>query len=209
MVPTEPLWKKFGLPRQMWGLAWTDLSADTTAGRALVDTWLLRAPEPDEDVENRSLIGRGMCIVGPARSGKTTLACAIAQEVRRTHGGVRGSIHYTTADAYVRRVLARQSARGQHAEEDALPDLNRQVGLAHLCRLLVLDDFGQERTTSTGFGQDELYALIRKRNAAGRPTLVACTSQVLAALDTRFGDGTMDFLLDVSDLVMVERHGAR
>jgi hypothetical protein len=115
---------------------------------------------------------RPLLLQGPSGSGKTSLACALLREWEARHPGRRGV--FTSAW----RLGVARVHHGLGIGE--APEVERAMSAC----LLVLDDLGSERNTSTNAVPDVIFA----RQEAGLPTWFT-TWMHSSDVTQRYGDG--------------------
>ena len=161
--------------------AWCAFEAPELGGRVHDASAIAKAREAAASLERVTLIG-------PAGTGKTVLACAIARAVAAT--GARC--------AFVEaRTLA--SARAQHGlghgEAPAVRDAIRAP-------VLVIDDVGSEAANP----QSAIADVIHERHAWARPTIVTCALNV-EGVKGRYGDGVARRLFEGVIVIAVKAKG--
>jgi hypothetical protein len=173
MDPEKALWIDTGIPARYRNLRLGEIGdhpADWIIDeRDTVHRWLQGLPE-QQRLDPLGLprhprdFGRGLLLAGPPGTGKTTLACAVACEVRRS----KHSVFFTRWPDYVD--AARFLMHSHEGDEITTFRASRIVDRALTAYFVVLDDVGHERTTDTRYAEDRLEQLLRTRFSAGRPT---------------------------------------
>lgn len=166
---------------------------------------------PLEDYpEDRLIIGRGLVLGGPPRTGKTMLLSILLQQVNLTHDV---KVIYTTMADYVSAMikLQRLQKRADQGDPAALTKyqaIEDYLDAVHRAPLLGLDDVGKEHTTGSRFAEDEFDQLLRNRHDGGRPTAV--TTNVPVDQWGTYHESMPGFITDVYDVIPVvkpERRG--
>jgi len=138
-----------------------------------------RVATPDAIVDARRIcLSPRVCLMGPSRTGKTSLAVAMLRRWVSEHG----------RNAEFIAVHRLGFARIQHAAGHGEPEI---VERAMKAPLTLLDDVGCERDTGTNPLPDILF----ERHAAQRPTWVT-TGLTREQLIARYGTGTVSRLFD-------------
>lgn len=198
MDPERALWIDTGIPVRYRALRLNDTySAEDDMPRYTCAAWLHRLPE-QQRLDHLGIpahpqsFGQGLLFVGPPGTGKTTLACATACEVRRT----RRPVFFVRWPDYV------DAARfmvgiSRDSDEAQAYKATRIVERCTTAFLVVLDDVGHEHTTGTHYAEDRLEQLLRGRHAAGRPT--AITSNLTAsAWANRYSAALRSFMAEAT-----------
>ncbi len=138
--------------------------------------------------------GRGLWLMGPTGTGKTTLGMLVAKELLAA--GKTVGVYFTTT------LLNRIRQTYQQAESNnAYDDFFRRVTSVDL---LYLDDLGSERHTD--WVVEQLYALINERYESQRPVLITSNSdsdidqdadQGLRQLNEQIGARTVSRLVEI------------
>lgn len=180
-------WKSARIPVQMRGRRIDDLTdipeQVREAAKAFVESfgqrWFDEDTPYDQYPDDRSLIGRGLTLIGPFRHGKTALACAIMTEVALAYP--EASIRFVGYADYVHAFTERHTlARlGTTEAEEELTGTQVSIDRVFKSALVTLDDVGHEHSTASRTGADELERLIRSRHRRGLPTIL--TSNLLAS----------------------------
>jgi DNA replication protein DnaC len=149
--------------------------------RGMVSSWLSRGP-------------RALVVAGPARTGKTTAAYAIANDA---HAAGQWVMVWTAAD-----LSAALKPDGEPLAYD----------YATSCDLLVLDDLGRERVTD--WWLEQLQRMVDGRCANERRLVVTanCAATAEAAYDdlvARYGDPIVERLIDGGGVVVLDGPAVR
>ncbi|WP_157247823.1 ATP-binding protein [Nonomuraea typhae] len=199
-----------GIPALYRGLRLTDWNpynnhahAARSSVEAFLDTFEARVSSEAQNA-SRSLLGRGLALVGPAGAGKTTLACITATETAERHNA--GIMFVAVAD-YMK-ALAKQHAikaqadRGVQEAIDLWWAIERMVHKAETTPLLVFDDVGKEHRTASNAAIDEVDRLLRMRFRRALPT-VATTNLRLAAWGESYNPSMASFAHETFDEVVL------
>lgn len=159
-------WRKYNIPRPFEGLGLEDVPRTRTNADALaqahrfVDEFGQRYPGEEAAGDDRSLVGRGLILIGPTGTGKTRLACATATTV---HYRYNYSVRYVPVDRYFTKM-----------KDAGIPPEDKQSMSVALLRtpLLIWDDVGQEYDSGSGWNGQQINSILRTRHGAGRPTIV-------------------------------------
>lgn len=204
-VPDANLrWNAARIPVQRRGRTVNDLAlpeATLRAASEFVDSFAERyVPETtalEQFPEDRSLIGVGLTLTGMPKVGKTSLGCAILTEVAVTCLVRPLSVLYTPWPDYMHFFNERHAwreAKNGIEHEDDLESLDAAMHRVEHDSLILLDDVGIERVTSSGAARDELSRIVRARYRRGLVTLVA-SSLAPASMHELYGAHLSDFLL--------------
>lgn len=171
----EHMWSTAQMPYPLRGRrleACKEIEDKTVAAaREFVETFATRRwVHPNCHVEHmpadRSLLGVGMTLSGPAGRGKTTLACAILTEVALTY---RKTIYFVASADYLHAVYSRHGSLVPDEERHALQTVYHHANHA---ALLVLDDMGSEMVANSASAQKEFSRLLRSRYNRANPTII-------------------------------------
>lgn len=153
--------------------------------------------EPDLQVVLRNYLknldkmldeGNGLLLWGDSGRGKTSAACFMAMEVRRTGA----SVLMITAASLIESVLEKTEV-----EEGLLVDRVRVVDF------LLLDDLGKEHPGKSGFAERILENLLRERSAARLATFLT-TNMSLDGLSERYKKSMLEVMKETILPVKVE-----
>lgn len=176
MDPERARWVGTGIPPRLRGLTLRDAEATGAANPQSFETALAYVQQFHAQQErtrqgtpaNPRLYGQGLLFAGPPNTGKTTLACAVLCELRRRWGV---SVYYTRFPAHIERKVKLLNP-GPDADPEALSRHQYAVERAEWADVVLLDDTGQEHRTASGYAEDTLNELLRRRYDDGRPTLI-------------------------------------
>jgi DNA replication protein DnaC len=118
-----------------------------------------------------STIGRGLLVVGPPGTGKTTLATSTLLEV---YFGRRLPVAWLAYSDYVKLSIERMGLQDRHEPEAVARwwEITDKIVAAEKAPVLLLDDVGKEHKTKSGYAEGLLDDLLRLRHREARPTLV-------------------------------------
>lgn len=173
---------EFNIPATRKDLRFDDLpplhpKAVLGAAKDLVnDFWPLYYVKPNQEFAdyppNRSDLGRGLFLSGPAGSGKTSLAVATAVEMYYRWERERFFPFFARMDDLVSN---HKATFGNELNEEAF-NAHRFVEKAESAPLLVLDDVGKEFRSQSGWSDTMLNQLLRHRHDNGCPTIITTNS---------------------------------
>lgn len=146
--------------------------------------------------DDRSSIGRGLLLVGPNGTRKSTLANAVLTEVQYRSPSYRVF--------YIRFSDWKKALTDTFTKEDTEEKVQgrRILKLVELSHLVVLDDIGQEHRTSSGFTESSLHELLRVRYEAARPTIVT-TNVSVSKIREVYGESFDSFRHDAFDQLTI------
>ncbi|ANC82980.1 ATP-binding protein [Pseudomonas plecoglossicida] len=127
--------------------------------------------------------GRSMMLLGSVGTGKSHLACAIAQQVIRSYGA---SARYTMAIEIIRDIKMTFDKKSEQTERDVYASLLKPD-------LLVIDEVGVQH--GSDFERQVLFEVIDSRYRQLMPTIVI-SNLGLAGLRKCLGDRAVDRLTD-------------
>ncbi|MEU0213723.1 AAA family ATPase [Streptomyces sp. NPDC006265] len=176
MDPERARWVGTGIPPRLRGLTLNDVEEmgpshpETLAkARAYVEQFRGQQDKNWKGLPtNPNIFGQGLMFAGPPNTGKTTLAAAVLCELRRRWNV---SVYYTRFPAHMDRKITLLKAGGD-ANPEEVSRLTYSVERVEWADVVLLDDVGQEHTTSTGYAEDTLSELLRQRHDEGLPTLI-------------------------------------
>jgi DNA replication protein DnaC len=146
--------------------------------------------------DDRNAIGKGLLLIGPNGTRKSTLACAVLTEVQYL------SPSYEVY--YIRFSDWKKAMTDTFTKEDSATKVRAKYMLhrTEFSALLVLDDIGQEHRTSSGFTESSLHELLRVRYEAARPTIVT-TNVSKSRFAEIYGDSLESFRHDAFDPLVI------
>ena len=135
--------------------------------------------------------GRGLIIIGPTGTGKTSLAIAVLNGIASR---VRGQKHRLTYNSFAKFITA-------HDLFDLARDFDNPAHIQHRnIKLLIIDDIGATRLTN--YAQSELAALLDHRYASYLPTIVT-TNLSVADFTTYLGERTLSRLRECCRIIQL------
>lgn len=193
------------IPKEYWGLTWKDYddvprTMDESVKNILIDYgahW-----EPAERM--------GVVLLGPPGYGKTFGMLILGVELSRRGAWVK----YTTEERLdeMRKRLIGLDKQAQRTEDwgEYNTAAYQLEFIETECDVLLLDDVGKAYRAASGYADNKLDALLRRRYEAGK---VTCITSNLAHKEWAKIDGSMaSFLYDVGEIVNVSEgkdHRAR
>lgn len=150
-----------------------------------------------------STIGRGLCLVGPPGTGKTTIATLMLVELwERWPGLFHHQGRGRRDDRQMRFMpvadLIKLQIDGMRKDDE--DGIRQELKVIESAVLLVLDDLGREHKTATKYAEDEVHRLIRSRHRNACPTVV--TTNVLPKdWDAAYGESMASFMQEAFEVV--------
>lgn len=166
------------IPRRFWGVTFDQIAPRL---KGVVRNYLQHL---DEMLDN----GNGLLFAGNNGIGKTSAACFVAREVRRTGA----SVLMITVASLIESVLEKVEV-----EEGLLLDRARTVDF------LLLDDLGKEHPGKSRFSDRVLENLLRERSAARLTTFVT-SNMSIKDLNERYDTSMMEVIKETVLPVVVE-----
>lgn len=166
------------IPRRFWGITFDQIEPDL---KEVVRNYLQNL---DMMLDN----GHGFLFAGNNGVGKTSAACFIAREVRRTGA----SVLMITAASLIESVLEKTEV-----EEGLLLDRTRIVDF------LLLDDLGHEHSSKSKFEDRVLENLLRERGSACLTTFIT-TNMSIEDLKERYETSMLEVMKEMMLPVVVE-----
>lgn len=183
------------IPEHLRELTWADYDAGCTAdsGEELRDILIDWADHYTPDVRE------GMVLLGPAGWGKTLGLVLVAMQLIEAKVWVRYSTNANLLERRKRVVSLEQSTKQNDDWGDANAAAWRLSFFESECDVLVLDDVGKEYRAASGWSDDQLDLLLRRRVETGKVTLI---SSNLTLADWRsYNDSMASFLYEVGEVV--------
>ncbi|MGW0060339.1 ATP-binding protein [Streptosporangium sandarakinum] len=173
--------KAAGIPIKYRGLTladWRPYNQVSAAAHAAAHTFLDTFPHrysTDPIPADRSLIGKGLVLVGQPGAGKTTLAAILAQEVRNRHNV---AVFFVPMADYIHQLLeqinlSKQVAAGVPRAVERFWQIEDFKRAVRRRPLVVFDDVSKEHRTSSGFAADEIDRMFRGRFRDGLPSVLS------------------------------------
>lgn len=183
------------IPEHLRELTWDDYRAGCRAasGEELKDILTDWADHYEPGVRE------GFTLLGPAGWGKTTGMCLVARQLALAGVYVR----YTTNANLIQRRKQLIGLEQQAQRTDDWADANaaawRLAFFETECDVLFLDDVGKEYRAASGWSDDGLDLLLRRRSEAGK---VTCMSSNMAHEDWKsYNDSMASFLYELGEIV--------
>lgn len=198
------------IPEQFHGLSWDDYRDTTTVTSAEIDSDG-RGPESLKQVLQAyadgwagfRADGDGLVLVGPPGAGKTSGLALVAMSVmdHPSRPRVRFADYAGLAQRQIGLfALEKEAERTSEWHEHDLEELHLQV-IKFDCDLLVLTDIGKEHRTASGFSDDLLDQILRRRVAEKRPTLL--DSNLPVETWSRYNVSMPSFAYEVGEVLSV------
>lgn len=212
-VDMKTRWQHANLPKQNWGALLEDFrpyDSDSAMAKAAVENFVetfetrLWTTGRSLDDPGREMVGRGLILVGNPGTGKTLLACMALTEVHLRH---KRNIRFVPTANYIEALTESISDR-KHADMGIAPAIEKYydfVKRADAIRnrpLVVLDDFGKEHHTASGYAQGKLDMLLRDRFRDGLPTGIT-TNVRIEDWDKVYGKSMRSFIQEAYDIVVL------
>lgn len=185
------------IPEHLRELTWEDYrpGARNPQGEELRDILMEWADHFTEDVRE------GVVLLGPAGWGKTLGLCLTAMQLIDAGVWVRYSTNANLLERRKQLISLEQSAQQTDDWGDANAARWRLAMFETECDVLVLDDVGKEYRAKSGYSDDQLDLLLRRRVEAGKVTLI---SSNLTHDDWKsYNDSMASFLYEVGEVVVL------
>jgi len=187
--------KQAGIPLEFHGMTWGDYEADVKIKSSerlydvLVDYGDHWTPEQRD----------GLVLLGPAGWGKTA-GLAILQQTLDSKGAWTKYVPYAELVERRKQLIGlEQEAQRTDDWEEANKARYRLSFVETECDALFLDDVGKEYRAASGWSDDGLDRLLRKRSELGRPTFI---SSNLSFLDwNKYNSSMASFLYAVGEVI--------
>jgi DNA replication protein DnaC len=212
-------WRSAEIPARLHNLRLGDLTPKNDSQALAIDRCLhlvrcfrdhYVSSERSVYPEDPGTIGRGLMLVGPAGTGKTTLAGLTLIELFRTHPGLFFYPQYRgRRDERRVRFLAMadlMAMKIEYMRNDVTPERSQEIREslddAREAVLLVLDDVGAEHRSASGYAEGEVARLIRSRHRNACPTIVTTNVRPMEWREV-YGESLASFLAEAFEIVSI------